>query len=265
MSSKLIKTAAIIALISLFTIALVGCGGSDKSVVDKAKEKGKIVMGTSADFEPFEYIEIDEGKDGEIVGFDVDIAKAIAEKIGVELEIKDMDFGGLISALSSGKLDFVAAGMTADDERRKSVDFSDPYYEAYQVIIKSKGNEEIMSKDDLKDKVIGVQLGTTGDEVASEEEIGAKEVKRFDKATAAILALNNGKIDAVVLDQAVAEANVAQNEDSLELLDEPLSEEVYSLAAPKGDEKLVEIMNQVLNELKESGEYDQLLKKYGLE
>ena len=145
--------------------ALAGCGkdAANNSSNNQGAADGKkiIVMGTNAEFPPFEY------REGEkVVGFDVEIAKKIAEKLGAELQIEDMTFDGLIPALEAGKIDFIAAGMSITEERKKNVDFSNGYYKASQVIITLKDNTEINGPEDLENKTIGVQLGTTGDEEA---------------------------------------------------------------------------------------------------
>ena len=152
---KLVRIAAIAAA-ALMAVSAAGCS-STRSLSD-VKNSGKLMMSTNAEFEPFEY------KDGgEIVGIDIDISKKIAESLGVELEISDIAFDSLIPALQSGKADIVSAGMTADAERRESVDFSDPYFNASQAIIVA-ADSDITGPADLADKTVGVQLGTTGDQ-----------------------------------------------------------------------------------------------------
>lgn len=234
----------------------------EESTLDRIKESGKLVMGTNAEFEPFEYHEMVDGEP-QIIGFDIDLSQIIADKLGVELVIEDMDFDGLIPALASKSIDMIAAGMSADEERAKSVNFSVSYFDASQVIIIREDDDSIKGREDLKGKKLGVQLGTTGDQEASKEEVGAAEVVRFNKAPEAIEDLKTGRIDAVILDQAPAKAYVSQNE-GLIILDEELTQETYSLACFKGDEEFTEFLNSVINEIKESGKYDELLEKYGL-
>ncbi|WP_058486287.1 basic amino acid ABC transporter substrate-binding protein [Defluviitalea phaphyphila] len=239
-------------LIIIMVSGLTGCGKND---VLKRVEKNKvIVMGTNAAFPPFEYREGEE-----ILGFDVEIANKIAEKLGVELKIEDMQFKGLIPALQAGKIDFIAAGMSINEERAKNVDFSDGYYEASQVIITMKDNTEIQGPEDLKNKKIGVQLGTTGDEEASK--IEGAEIIKFDTGFMAIRDLQNGKIDAVILDSEPAKKFVEGNED-IQILPNELTKEYYAIAVPKENEEFLEIVNSVLEEMKESGEYDRLIEKY---
>ncbi len=216
------------------------------STLDRIEKSGKLVMGTNAEFEPFEYHEMVDGEP-QIVGFDIDLSQIIADKLGVELVIEDMDFDGLIPALASKSIDMIAAGMSADEERAKSVNFSVSYFDASQVIIIREDDDSIKGREDLKGKKLGVQLGTTGDQEASKEEVGAAEVVRFNKAPEAIEDLKTGRIDAVILDQAPAKAYVSQNEGLIIL-----------------DEEFTEFLNSVINEIKESGKYDELLEKYGL-
>lgn len=154
-------------------------------------------MATNAEFEPWEFHDGDK-----IVGIDPEIAAAIAEKLGMELEIEDMAFDSIIPAVTSGKADFGAAGMTVTEDRLQSVDFTDTYAESAQVII-VKEDSDITGSADLEGKVVGVQLGTTGDILASEM-VGDENVERYNKGFEAVQALMQGKIDAVVIDSAPA-------------------------------------------------------------
>ncbi len=241
------KIAMGIVAISITAMSLVGCGA-------KAGSSDQIIMGTNAEFAPFEYRE-----GTEIVGFDIEISKKIAEKLGKELKIEDMEFGGLLAALESGKVSFVAAGMTKDEERAKQVDFSEPYFISNQLITVRVDNEDINSADDLQGKKIGVQLGTTGESVA--RDIEGAEVVSFDKGAMALVDLVNKKIDAVVLDAEPTKNYTKDNED-LRVLDEKLTEEEYSIAVPKGNQELLDAINQTLEEIKANGEYDELIAKY---
>ena len=232
--------------LSIATLTLVGCGSKNNEKV--------IIMGTNAEFMPFEY------RDGkEVVGFDVDIANKIAEKLGKKLEIVDMKFAGLIAALESGKIDFIAAGMSKTPEREEQVNFSDSYYTANQLITVKTDNTEITSGDDLKGKKIGVQLGTTGEDVA--KEIEGATVVPFDKGALAIMDLANGKLDAVVLDSEPTK-NYTKDNDDVKVLEEELTEEEYSIAVSKDDQELLDAINETLKELRESGEYQEIVNKY---
>lgn len=214
---------------------------------------GTLVMGTNAEFPPYEYYE-----DGDIVGIDVEIAKAIADKLGMELQIEDMFFDAIIPAVTSGKADFGAAGMTVTEERQRSVEFTDTYANSNQVAI-VKEDSDITGSDALAGKIIGVQLGTTGDALATE--IKDATVERYNKGLEAVQSLTQGKIDAVVIDQATAEAFVKKTE-GIKILEEKMSEEEYAIAIKKGNMELVEKMNEAIKELKEEGKIDEIVAKY---
>ena len=214
---------------------------------------GTLVMATNAEFPPYEYYE-----DGDIVGIDVEIAKAIAAKLGMELQIEDMAFDAIIPAVTSGKADFGAAGMTVTEERQRSVEFTDTYANSNQVAI-VKEDSDITGSDALAGKIIGVQLGTTGDALATE--IKDATVERYNKGLEAVQSLTQGKIDAVVIDQATAEAFVKKTE-GIKILEEKMSEEEYAIAIKKGNMELVEKMNEAIKELKEEGKIDEIVAKY---
>jgi ABC-type amino acid transport substrate-binding protein len=262
------KNVLVLAAAVCMAAALTACGSS-KSATETttagaadttaaAAEKtestgGKIVMVTNAEFPPYEYHENDT-----IVGIDADIARAVAEQMGMELEIQDMAFDSLIPAIQSGKADFAAAGMTVNEDRLKNVDFTDTYAQAAQVIIVTK-DSPIASPDDLTGKKIGVQTGTTGDIYADDVENG--EVQRFNKGMEAVMALNQGKIDAVIIDREPAKVFVKENE-GLKILDEAFTEEEYAIAVKKGNTELLDKMNAAIKELKESGELQKIVDKY---
>lgn len=214
---------------------------------------GTLIMATNAEFPPYEYHEGDE-----IVGIDADIAAAIADELGMELKIEDMAFDSIITAVSSGKADMGLAGMTVDPDRQKNVNFSDTYAEAAQMIIVKEGSD-IAGVDDLTGKKIGVQLGTTGDIYA--EDIEDAEVERYNKGMEAVQALQQDKIDAVVIDGEPAKVFVAENE-GLKILDEPLTEEEYAIAIAKDNDELLEKVNTALSNLKDSGKLDEIIGKY---
>lgn len=226
---------------------------ADDAEEGKEAAGGTLVMGTNATFPPYEYYDGDN-----IVGIDVEISEAIGEKLGMEVEVQDMEFDALIPALSSNKVDFVAAGMTVTPEREASVSFTDTYATAAQVIIVKEGSD-IASADDLSGKVVGVQLGTTGDLLVSE--IEGAEVERYPKGYEAVQSVLQGKIDAVVIDNAPAKTFVSQNE-GLVILDEALSSEDYAMAINKDNAELLEQINGAIAELKEEGTLDAIVDKY---
>ncbi len=221
---------------------------------EESKASGNtLVMATNAEFPPYEFYE-----GGEIVGIDVEIAKAIAEEMGMDFEVEDMAFDSIIPAVQSGKADFGAAGMTVDEKRLQSVDFSDSYATATQVII-VREDSGFAAPDDLKGKTIGVQLGTTGDIYAGD--IEGATVERYNKGFEAVQALTQNKIDAVVIDGEPAKVFVSQNE-GLKILDEALTVEEYAICVKKGNTELVEGINAAIANLKESGELQKIVDKY---
>lgn len=225
-----------------------------------ASNSNTITMSTNAEFEPFEY------KDqNSIIGIDADIANKIAAKLNKKLKINDVDFDSLITELNSGKCDFVAAGMTVTDDRKKNADFSDPYFDATQSIIVLKGSK-IKSRTDLNGKKVGVQLGTTGDTFCTNQDgksdIKVAHVERFNKGADAISDLMNGKIDAVVIDDFPAQKFVSKNSGKLVKLQEALTVEHYAIAVKKGNKELLNTINDVLKEMKSSGELAKTINKY---
>lgn len=253
--NKLLKVLTVLTTGALLMGMMVGCGNSQsQEASSKGEDKQYVIMGTNAEFEPFEYR---EGM--EIVGFDVEIAQAVAEKLGKELKIEDMEFDSLITQLNVGSLDFVASGMTIKPDREKQVDFSDPYFTSKQVIIVKEENEDIKVAEDLTGKSVGVQLGTTGEEYVSKAE--GVECIAFNKGTLAVMDLVNGKVDAVVIDEEPAKRMVAAQK-GLKVLEAPFVEEKYAIAVKKGDTELKDAINETLAELQSSGKFDEMYAKY---
>ena len=219
------------------------------SKVDKLKEKGKIVIGTSADYPPYEFHKSINGKDT-IVGFDIEIAKEVAKDLGVELEIKDMKFDGLLAALQTGNIDFVAAGMTPTEDRKKNVDFSKIYYKAVQcVVIRTEEQGTIKSLEDLKNKKVGVQKGAVQEQLAKQQ-LTSSEIKPLGKVSDLILSLNTKKVDAVIVELPVAKAYVQQNSAlALSKIQLKTEEEGSAVAVKKGNEDLVNSINKTIDRL----------------
>lgn len=233
--------------------SLAACGTSEET---SGEGKDKIVMGTSADFPPFET----HDTDGEIVGFDIDLAKHITEELGYELEIKDMNFDGLIGALQADTVDFVASGMSATDKRKENVDFSVEYHRSGEMFI-TLPESEIESMDDLDGTKIGVQLGTIQDEAAKKlADTMEIEVKALDKVPALIQELKSKRIDAIYLDKTVAEGYIEEL-DLKGFDDESSLSPGMAIAFPKGSE-LAEEFSEVIEEMKESGELEKLQEKW---
>ena len=219
------------------------------------KEEEKVIkMGTNAAFPPYEYKEGDA-----FVGIDVEIAEAVAEKLGMKLEIVDMEFDSIITAVDQGEVDFGMAGMTVTEERLKEVDFTSSYATGVQVVIVPEGSE-IKSLDDLTGKKIGVQLGTTGDIYASDD-FGSENVVQYGKGADAVIALKGGDVDAVIIDNEPAKAFVAENE-GLAILETEYAIEDYAIAIKKGNTELLDKINAALEELTADGTIDKIISKY---
>ena len=245
MKKGLMKVVALAAASVMAVAALAGCGSSDK-----------LIMGTNAAFPPFEYT-TSQGLVGEFDGIDVAIANKIAEN-------EDMEFDGLVASVSTGKVDMVVAGMTATDERKQSVDFSDPYYVASQVIVVAPDNTDITSAEDLKnDKTVGVVLGYTGDNIVTNDlQLAEDKVTRANRGIDIVQDVKNGKLDAVVIDSATGKALAEKN--GLKIVEDPqaFETEEYAIAVKKGNTELLDKINETLSEMKASGEIEQLAMEY---
>ena len=222
------------------------------------KEAGEIVMLTNATFPPFEYI----GSGGEYAGVDVDVAQEIANDLGVELKVVDMNFDLLIDAVKNDKGDFVAAGMTITPEREEQVNFSIEYVQSAQYVLVPQGST--VTTDALDGLTIAVQESTTGDFYATDD-VAAKEVLRFKSATEVGAALAAGKCDCAILDRLPAETIASNSEGALVVLPESLTEESYAFAVKKGNDDLLEAINATLQRLIDEGKVDELVNKHMIE
>ena len=216
---------------------------------------GKLTMSTNAAFPPYEMTT----DAGEFEGIDVEIAGAIADKLGLELQIDDMDFDAALLAAQQGKSDMVMAGVTVNDERKQVMDFSNTYASGVQVVIVKEGSD-IATVDDLAGHMIGTQRGTTG-YIYCSDDFGEDSVTAYDNGLTAVQALNNGQVDCVVIDSAPAKEFVAANE-GLVILDTEYAVEDYAIGMAKGNTALVEAVNGALAELKADGTIDAILAKY---
>ena len=220
----------------------------------KLAADGVLTMGTNATFPPYEYY------DGEtIVGIDAEISQAIADKLGLKLEIVDMDFGSLVAAVQSGKIDISAAGMTVNEERLQNVDFTDSYSTGVQVVIVAE-DSDIASVDDLEGKLIGVQDATTG-HIYCSDDFGEENVVAYNNGAMAVQALKDGKVDCVVIDQEPAK-NFVQVNEGLKILDTEYVTEDYAIAIAKENTALKDAINAAMAELKEDGTIQGILDKY---
>ena len=262
--------------LSVAALALTACGGSASSVASSVAssaasseaastsaaagelttvEAGKLTMATNAAFPPYEMTT----DAGEFEGIDIDTAKAIAEKLGLELQIDDMDFDAALLSVQQGKADIVMAGVTVTDERKAVMDFSDSYATGIQSIIVPEGSD-IASPDDLAGKTIGTQRGTTG-YIYCSDDFGDENVVAYDDGLTAVQALNNGQVDAVVIDNAPAKEYVAANP-GLKVLETSYAEEDYAIGMNKDNTALVEAVNAALEELKADGTLQSIVDKY---
>ena len=261
------------AAVSVAALAMTACGGSASSAASSVAssaasseaassaaadlttvEAGKLTMATNATFPPYE-MTTDAGT---IEGIDVDTAKAIAEKLGLELQIDDMDFDAALLSVQQGKADIVMAGVTVTDERKAVMDFSDSYATGIQSII-VPNDSDIASPDDLAGKKIGTQRGTTG-YIYCSDDFGEDSVVAYDNGLTAVQALNNGQVDAVVIDNAPAKEYVAANP-GLKVLDTSYAEEDYAIGMAKGS-ALEDAVNKALEELKADGTLQAIVDKY---
>lgn len=269
---KKIIAVVLCVVLALACVGMTSCGdAADKQSVDAIKKAGKLTMYTNAEFPPFEYM------DGtEVKGVDVDIAQAIADKLGVKLEIHNVKFDTIIGSIQSGKGSIGAAGITVTDERKESVDFSIEYTTSKQYIIVA-ADSTVAKIEDLAGMKIGVQLGTTGDFIVSDEINGTDDTKgvlqdtgasvtTYNSAADAAIALNSGKIQAVVIDKLPAEivAGSYENLKAIELVyaDGSNTEESYAICVAKGNESLLKVINEVIEELKANGKIDEYVIKH---
>ena len=218
-------------------------------------EPGKLIMSTNAAFPPYEMTT----DSGEFEGIDIETAQAIADKLGLELQIDDMDFDAALLAVQQGKADMVMAGVTVTDERQNVMDFTDSYATGIQSII-VKEDSDIASVDDLAGKKIGTQRGTTGYLYCSDD-FGDENVVAYDNGLTAVQMLNNGQVDCVVIDNAPAKEFIAANP-GLKLLDTAYVEESYAIGVGKGNTELKDAINTALEELKADGTLQAIVDKY---
>lgn len=244
LKNNILKVIISFAVIVITIMSIMSC--KDKSE--------KLYVGTNAEFEPFEYRE-----SGNIVGFDIELVNEIAKLINREIEIEDMAFDGLLPALQTKKIDLIIAGMTATEERKKNVNFSEPYYKSQQAMVVYNDENNIKTFDDLEGKEVGVILGYTGDLIVSE--IPNVRIQRYNATSEAIMGLKSKKVQAVVLDYEPAKNYSAQNPE-LKLVETASESEEYAIAVRKEETQLLEDINKALTTLKENGTYDTLLNKY---
>lgn len=247
---KMHKILAMAASALLVAGMLSGCGSQGKTL-EEIQKNGTLVVATSPDFPPFEYLQ-----SGEVVGIEVDILKKIAEDLGVTLTIEQMDFETVVPGVQMGKFDLGASGITINEKRKKNVDFSQPYFLASQAIVVMP-NSPITSKADLEGKKVSVQTGTTAEDYCMNN---GYEVLAFTANNDALAALTGGKVDAWVVDNEVGVSLAEEN--GLTVLKEPMTTEPYAFAFPKGSESLIEAFDQSLDNLLKDGTVEEIFEKY---
>jgi polar amino acid transport system substrate-binding protein len=267
-SKGITKKIVLLGIIAVLASALaVGCSGGSAGAeesepltkLEQIQKDGKIILGTAADYPPYEFHAMIDGKDT-VVGFDIEIAKVIAEKLGVELVITDMKFDGLLAAMNANKVDFIISGMTPTEERSKSVDFSEPYYNPYQtILVLDEMKDTFNTFESFEGNDIGAQKSSIQEALANDKFANSK-IKVLPKITDLVLELKTGKIDGVILAEPVASAYIKENPDlALNGMDLG-NDDVAAIAVPKDSSSLLEEINVILKELKDSGKLGEFLK-----
>lgn len=254
----------------LFALATLGaCGssnttaqGQEKDQLATIKKSGVLKVATSADYAPFEFHTMVDGKD-KIVGADIDLAKAIAKELGVKAEVSDMNFNTVLASLKEGKADLAISAISATDERKQQFDFTDNYYNPPQVVIINKKNKEIYrNANDLKDKNVGAQKGSIQEELVKTQLKGAKLVT-IDKVPNMIVEVNQGSLAATVVEKTIAESYIAQNPDLMiaDISLEPAPDEAFAIALPKESSQLQKELNQIIKKLNNEGKIEGFIQK----
>jgi polar amino acid transport system substrate-binding protein len=248
---------SVVAGIIIVILAIAAIGGYYYSSMQKPPEKKILIVGTNTPFPPFEYVE-----NGTITGFDIDVIRALAQRAGYDnIEVKDMSFDSLITALQQGQIDAIAAGMTITPERLQQVNFTDPYWEADQsILVRQDAKFNPQGIADLKGKIVGVQTGTTGEILANENNATFKEIKHYDTFLLAVLDLTNGRVNAVIVDSPVAVAFTKQY--PVMVSSTVKTGEEWGFAVRKSDTVLLAKLDAALKDFKISSEWDALILKY---
>jgi len=253
---KRFTTLCLIAILAL-TALVAGCGGGGEKKAEKTVEK-VLRIGTNADFAPFEFQDV-SGK--EYQGFDMDLIRAVAKEMGYKADIQNINFDGLIPALEADNLDVIISGMTINDERKKKVDFSDPYYKSGLSIIVKKDDTSIQKFADLKGKKVAVQIGTTS--AMEVKKIEGVDVKEFNSSADTFMELQAGGVDAVVNDRPVNDYYIQKSGvKDVRRLEELLTSEDYGIASSKKNPEMKKQIDAALKKLRENGEDDKIFKKW---
>ena len=249
----------ILFIVSILMFAILSCGKSNDGNASAEGKGKKYIIATDTSFPPFEYKE-----NNEYVGIDIDLIKKIAETEGFEIELKPMDFGGIIAALQSGQIDGAIAGASITEERKNSVDFSEPYYDSGVVTVVNKSNTAIKSVDDLAGKNLAVKNGTEGAKYAEDKLKGKVNVRVYEDSVSMYKAVENNQADAAFEDLPVAGYTIKITPDSkLKIATDRLTSSSYGFMVKKGaNQELLAKFNSGLKKLKENGEYNKIVEKY---
>ena len=255
---KVLKLSLVGLMVAALAITAVGCGGKDQSASTNGDAKKKVVIASDTAYAPFESQDPASGK---YVGFDIDLINAIAEIANLDIEIRSMNFDGIVPALETASVDGSISAMTITDDRKKQVNFSVPYYLSGQSIAVRTDNKDIKTWEDLKGKKIGVQISTTG--ALEARKLEAKQVVDYNTINEAFLALKTGAVDAVVNDLPVTAYFISQNRDKdVQLVGDLKTSEHYGIAFPKKNTELLDTFNKALKTLKENGKYKEIYQKW---
>lgn len=254
------KVFSLILIVLMLVTSLAGCGKKESKNInslDRVKKAGKISFGLDDSFPPMEY----RDDKNNLVGFDIDLGNAIAKKLGVKAEFVPTDFNGILLSLQSGKFDSILSTLSITDERKKSIDFSEPYIMEGIVAVIKNGNSSISGLQDLSGKVIACQLGSTSETAALKIQ-GIKELKKYDKITEALHDLAIGRVDAVVVDELVGRYYISQKANDYKVLDGKLNDEPVGLGFKKEDKELNAAVQKAINDLKADGTLSNISKKW---
>ncbi|MGM0843584.1 MAG: transporter substrate-binding domain-containing protein [Bacillota bacterium] len=256
------KKIRLLSFLMAVMLVLAACGTNNGDDESGSGEGGgtTYTVGTDTTYPPFEF---EEG--GEYKGIDIDLINAIAEEEGFEIELKPMDFGGIIPALQANQLDVAIAGMSITDDRKEKVDFSDPYFDAGLTLVVSEDNNDITTVEDLEGKTVAVKNGTTGADKAEElkDEVGIAEVRQFNDSPSMFQEVANGNADVLIEDYPVIAYQIKTKDLGLKTVGDRLNGDQYGIAVLKGEnQELLEKINSGLQKLRDSGEYDEILNTY---
>ena len=254
---------------------IISCGGGNKAAdntagnnaaaeednsLQKVKDAGKLVLGLDDTFAPMGF----RDENGEVVGFDIDLAREVANRLGVELEIKPIEWSSSILSLNKGDVDVLWNGVTINEARKQQINFSKPYLNNRLVIVKAIDDNTINSKDDLRGKVLGVQVGSNDEALTADPSSkNAKEIRRYDVNVNAFLDLQAKRIDAVIIDEVAAQYYISEKKAPFVVVDNtPLTEELYGIGFRKSDAQLLAEVDKILDDMRADGKAAEISQKW---